>query len=138
MSRTNKDMPHWVRAEVWKPDHRCSEYGYRRLRFWPDGFGGGGSGCDLPDFERKDTRWVRLPKQWRLSSHCTWQPVWDRRSRVSAPPKWFVDHVWNNAERRRERDSLGKMRRDYNTNGMIDDPDFGCWQTRHSARWMWN
>lgn len=75
--------------------------------------------------------------------NCVWDAVWTwrfchRGSMSGGVPKWFIDHVWHNPERTRERDRLDRMRYEYNANGDIEDDDLPCWQARHSAHWLWD
>jgi hypothetical protein len=53
-------------------------------------------------------------------------------------PRWYVEHVWHNPERVRERDSLDKLAKEYNATGGIEDGDFPNWQARGCASWYWD
>lgn len=133
MSRTDKDMPPWVVAEWYEPSH-AKQYVWDTPGFVCQG-------CDLPDEPIR-----QYPNRVRFGrgGHCRWTYVWPwtwgRRSyrHGGGVPKWFVDHVWNAPERRRERDDLRALRDEYNANGYLEDGDFPCWQPRGCARWMWD
>lgn len=143
MSRTDKDKPAWVIAEWWEPWHVACPLS---KRYW------GHSEavrhpCNLPDEPRvvngraTYTGWSggRGLRYWE---QCRWEYVWPamwgyRSYRQSRPPKWFVDHLWHNPERVRERDDLRALRDEYNRHGNLEDGDFPCWQARHYARRKW-
>ena len=57
---------------------------------------------------------------------------------MSRVPRWYIEHVWHNPERVRERDQLGKMVKEYNAMGELDDADFPAHQSRHCASWWWD
>jgi hypothetical protein len=134
VSRTDKDTPSWVLAEWWRPCH-VKRY------VWADP-GPVCVGCELPDEPRVVNLRATLGS-WS-DRGCHWEPEWPYRygrRRFWAPrgvPKWFVDHVWNNPERVRERDHLRALCDEYNTHRNLEDGDFPCWQTRSYARWMWD
>lgn len=136
MSRTDAHAPYWTQAVWYEPVHHlyCRFY---LVRSWqrrtPE------QPCNLPERPVRHaggrTR-VYVPL-------CTWEPVWPLHRQVRwyyrrHVPHWFVNHVWNDMERTRERDQLGKMVKEYNATGELEDGDFGCWQGRHYARWMWD
>jgi len=52
-------------------------------------------------------------------------------------PHWFVREVWHSPERARERETLGRIRREWNEYGDVEDDDFANYQGRNSARWLW-
>lgn len=126
MSRTEAHTPWWVRAPWYVPYHGlwC---GRRYV-------------CDLPE------RPVRHagPRSHVLTHRCNWHPIWPvyrlRRTIFgNSMPRWYVEHVWHNVERTRERGTLGEMVKEYNANGELDDGDFPCWGTgRHGAWWGWD
>lgn len=138
-------MPPWVLAEWWEPSHlACPNskhyWGHSEAVRHP---------CNLPEEpwvvnpSATFPRWRGgLPERfWRL---CRWEHIHPyahgRRATYASigVPKWFVDHVWNEPERRRERDDLRALRDEYNAHGDLEDGDFPCWQTRGFARWMWD
>jgi hypothetical protein len=136
MSRTDVHAPYWTWAKWWEPVHlRCP---YDR---WAGKLPR--SACDLPSEPKLvDPRNLRKDHRDR-GRHCCWEPVWLswRKARwlhQHHVPKWFVDHRWNNVERTRERDRLGRMAKEYNANGDLNDGDFPNWQPRHGARWDWD
>jgi hypothetical protein len=56
-------------------------------------------------------------------------------------PRDFVNATWHGPERRRERDSLGQIARDFNANHdyeALDDVDFPNPQARNRARWYYH
>lgn len=114
MSRTDKDLPYWMRATKWRENHywKCSV---------------GIVACTIPEFKSFDTR--------RFTS-CHWQPLDDVNFWEQAPPKWFLDHVWHNPERRRVRDTARKIIADYNANGDTD-LEIAGFQHRHNASWLY-
>lgn len=137
MSRTDKHAPYWTWAQWYEPVHHlyCPNYPRRRWQQFSKRLP-----CDLPERPVRHgggrTR-VYVP-------HCTWEPIWPIWRQVRwltwkrHTPKWFVDHVWNEVERRRERDDLLQLRKEYNATGDLDDGDFPNWQARHMARWLWD
>lgn len=140
MSRTDKDMPWWVRAGFWQPEHNaCPHDRYLRYVRWDLRHE-----CNLPAEPRVLNPRFACPRHYPLHrSQCYWYPVWrfryaHRGYAGSWVPKWFIDHVWHNPERRRVRTDLGKLRQEYNANGDIEDYDFPCWQARRSAHWLWD
>jgi hypothetical protein len=137
MSRTDKHAPYWTWATWYEPNHHlyCQFYRYRargNTRYEP---------CNLPESPVRHTgarTRVHVPL-------CTWEPVWPVRYREvkrlfgkAGAPEWFIRHVWSGPERVRERDKLGKMVKEYNATGGLDDGDFPNWQARHCARWLWD
>jgi hypothetical protein len=52
-------------------------------------------------------------------------------------PSWYNNQNWTRPERRRERDSLRDLAREYNANGELDDGDFENRQHRHEGIWNW-
>lgn len=137
MSRTDKEMPWWVICDWYEPAHgiNCR---YRIPRHWRSRERD--AECTLPDRPvRHRGRFV----YFRGLSTCTWETVWPswRQARylhVRAVPRWYVQHVWDNAERVRERDGLRKMVKEYNSNADLADGDFPNWQHRHCATWYWD
>ncbi len=129
MSRTDKDKPWQIRAaEHQAPayvDHRCGGYSWSPCEI------------DLDPYEawknaynRTSARHYRVWKApncgWTLSHH-----------HLASPPAWYIEHVWINVERVRERDGLRAMAREYNATGELEDGDFPCWQHRHMASWRY-
>lgn len=136
MSRTDAHAPWWTRAPWLEPVHgtECEFYLNRSWQRW-----GPSRACDLPESaERKANRYPR-----RGVLPCTWEPIWprhrDMRKLFGHPvPGWYIEHVWHNPERVRERDQLGKMVKEYNATGGIEDDDFPNYGARHSAWWWWD
>lgn len=68
------------------------------------------------------------------SQRCGWtMPHWA----LCTPPDWYVHEVWYGPERRRERDGLRAMVKDWNANYFAFEEDFPNYQHRHSATWWW-
>lgn len=121
MSRTDKDLPYWY-AENFRPNHhwRCIV---------------GRANCSLPKLNVSNERsfnkrftacyWQPIHEPWR-NKWWSWQPT---------PPKWFLDHVWNNAQRVHERDTLRDALKDYNANGDTDIQTLDN-QHRHCGQWL--
>ncbi len=131
MSHTDKDMPDWVCAQWWEPYHTCTRHhGRHWLTRTPT--------CELPDEPV-----IEWEQPWRARRGCHWIPVQDRRRgyghnyRGGHPPKWFVDHVWNNHVRTRVRDQLRQAIAEYRAGGAVSVvPDVD--QHRHGAYWLWD
>lgn len=135
MSRTEAHAPWWTRAPWLEPVHatNCENYVRRPWQRGPV------QPCTLPAEAVRSAN--RLPNY--TYTLCLWEPVWPPYSRMhklfgSHVPGWYVDHVWHNPERVRERDQLGKMVKEYNATGGIEDGDFPNWQARYSAVWYWD
>lgn len=95
MSRTDKDR-HYQVADDYRAEHhwKCI-CGYES--------------CDLPA-SKVNSNAPRFTK-------CFWEPIHMRRWWQAPPPKWFIDHTWNNLERARIRDTGREIAKDYNANG---------------------
>lgn len=133
MSRTDKDTPHHVHAEVWEAWHhpRCSR---NPLRTRIGSMTGGRKNpylCDLPD--NRPRLAVYLASK---PTGCTWQPRC-RCSPTSPPPRWFKKHVWHSPERLAARVECLDARKEHRAHGDVDtDPTTR--QHRHGARWLWS
>lgn len=137
MSRTDVHAPYWTWATWYEPSHHifCENYtnrlGFNHLGDMP---------CSLPE------RPVRHGGgRTRIYVYlCTWEPVYPpwRQARwltwKRPTPRWFVKHVGHSPERVRERDQLGKMVKEFNATGDLEDGDFANHQSRHAARWLWD
>lgn len=127
MSRTDKDLPHWLLSTWWEPDHyRCQH------TIFSDG-----RACDLPD-EPVRERPVKTTWKTRVRS-CTWRPCWDYYDRPYGPqgvPPWFVRMEFTGPERSRVRDECRKALKEYNSTGEVDAVP-SVTQHRHMARWDW-
>lgn len=141
MSRTDKDMPLWVRARRWVPEHYACEHAeWRRGR----------RACDLPatpdrtkhNAQLRSRAWYRFPGYWaKATPNCFWSPDLrsiypDRLSPGAAPPKWFVDHIGHNMERRRKRDECIQARKEHRATGDVDVVPTTL-QHRHQASWLY-
>jgi hypothetical protein len=134
MSRTDKDMPFRVRATRWQEQHyRCSFARFGRTR-------DGHRECDLPDWPPSRAN-LKFPGVWHTFQHCAWVPDLgsiypDRLNPFPAPPKWFVDHIGHNMERRRKRDECIAARKEYRATGEVDIVPTVL-QHRHQAIWLY-
>lgn len=138
MSRTDKHAPYWTWAPWYEPVHSlyCPNRANRSWQKRTDRT----DACNLPE------RAVRHGggRTRGYVPLCTWEPVWPSYRQAGwltwkrHTPRWFVHHVWSGTERRRERDNLGKLVKEYNANGDLDDGDFPNYQARHCARWLWD
>lgn len=127
MSRTDKDRPHWVSAEWWEPHHMCKEHTFSR--WWTNTHT-----CDLP----AEPSLKREPRHhWRsgIPRCCHWVPVWERRT-MPSPPKWFVDHMWHNPQRRAVRDDSNRARAEYRATGTVDTVH-DTRQAKNCAHWYY-
>ena len=138
MSRTDGHAPYWTWATWYEPVHdiHCENYRPRGWGRWRPR-----RPCNLPERPVRHAGRRFRPRVYR----CDWEPVWPHRYRdtqrlfgKAVAPHWFVRHVWNGPERVRERNLLGRMVKEYNATGDIEDGDFPNYQTRHSARWLWD
>lgn len=126
MSDTDKDKPYWVTASRWEPEHWNCQYDERRRRPLRE--------CDLPARPV-----VRRPERltWRARNDwgCHWFPD-DRRHPFSPVPRWYVQHVWTNVERRSVRDSARQAVAEHRATGEVD-VELSVRQHRHGATWFW-
>ena len=108
MSRTDKDVPHWVSAEYYEPHHalRCGSRPGTKF---------GNEPCTLP------ARVVREPPQWgRTRRQCHWEPVWYEERRQyrycsTWGPRKTDRHVyWWGPDRALVRDQLTTAKQQYN------------------------
>lgn len=136
MSRTEAHAPWWTRAPWLEPVHSfyCRDYIRHAWAGQPVT-----RPCNLPTVAARSAN--RVPK--RTYDQCMWEPVWPGYRQMHKiygcrVPRWYVEHVGHNVERVRERDKLGEMVKEFNATGGIDDGDFPCWQSRHSAAWGWD
>lgn len=120
MSRTDKDVPNWVRAEEWEPRHTI------RCEF-------GREDCSLP----VEPSYHR-PGKFRFHRGCVWLPSYDLTYdlRMRGTPHWFATLYFTRPERAKVRDTLKKAKAEYKATGEVDvEPPTE--QHRHSARWLW-
>lgn len=125
MSRTDRHAPYWTWAAWYEPSHSL----WCNRRFV----------CNLTQYPVRHAG--KRPN--RTTHMCTWGPVWPswrehRWLMMSRPPGWFIKHVWSGPERVRKRDKLGKMVKEYNATGELEDGDFPNYQSRHCAQWLWD
>lgn len=128
MSRTDKTRPGWVKAFFDAPihhDHRngeCVEETFDDAQFWAT--------------RRPRYSWPRPPTCTRYFggrySHIARHIYGDH------VPGWYVHHTWVDPERRRARDGLRDMLKEYNANGELEDDDFPNYQHHHRASWYWD
>lgn len=132
MSRTFKDKPLHARAAWWEPDHwGCENHLLRSV------FRRKNRTCDLPA-EPDPSSYDRAARFGHRNT-CLWLPVPDPlldRACKNNVPKWFVDHVSNNPNRRREREYNRRAIAEHRATGTVDT-DLPGYQHRHRALWLW-
>lgn len=138
MSRTDGHAPYWTWATWYEPCHSsyCVNYISRAWQKTTK------QACDLPE---QPVRHAGRYKLRMVPRTCTWEPVWPSRYMDTLklygrrnPQRWFRRHVWEGVERTRQRAILGKMAKEHNATGELDDGDFPNYQHRHSAIWLWH
>lgn len=128
MSRTDKDLPFWMLATYWEPNHvKCQHSVWRRSQ----------RECDLPEAPVL----MRPAKNtWRTqTAGCCWVPTWDHYYRAYGSmgvPAWFVRAYCLDPERRQVRDDCRAALKEYNANGEVDTIP-SITQHRHRARWLY-
>lgn len=135
MSRTTKDKPWWVVATKWEQVHYCRDFGY--LKTWlirqdrP---------CNLPAEPDLKTYRAWDNQHWRRKSdQCMWEPDYPTGHRFccpTPPPRWYIEHVWHNPERTRERAYARRALKDYRANGDVEEVLLGH-QARSCAKWYY-
>lgn len=139
MSRTDGSGPYWSWATWYEPDHEtiCPLYAARAWQRWARTHT-----CNLPEHPVR-----QRPIPWkirRLTPMCQWAPTYpscreNRKLTIGRHvPRWYVNHVWTEPERVRERDQLRNLAREYNAHGDLEDGDFPNWQHRRGATWYWD
>lgn len=139
MSRTDKDTPWWTRENVWwEPWHnpRCLHYSYERFcKAAPDP----SFICTLPP-EPKVTGQGLPHYAHRLLNpdrDCIWVADWPHgRNWQPRPPKWYLDHVWNNPMRVKVRDKSRQAVKEYRATGEVD-VELPLEQHRHCAHYYY-
>lgn len=128
MSRTDKDMPYWVRATWWQPQHyQCDCPDAEHFRGWR--YNRPVRPCDLPAEPR-----IELP---RRPARCTWGPVWEWHYWCGrGPDRDFVNLIWHGPQRRQARDDCRRAIAEYRAHGTVQvipstDP------ARNGAKWLW-
>ncbi len=132
MSRTDKDMPYWVTAEWWEPEHWHCENVTPWLRQW--GARGPRRACDLPD-QPVVAPPVRHTWRGRSMKTCTWVPD-DNRHPVGRAPRWYIHHTWTGPQRVKVRDRGRRAIAEYRATGEVD-VELPRRQHRHGANWYW-
>lgn len=126
MSRTDKDLPLWARAQWWEPWHSScvNRYVYPKTGWkQPDG-----SECDLPPTPV-------ITQNPKPVTSCHWSPEWDRRHYPN-PPHHFVTASWHRPERQASRIDCLNAAKEYRATGEVDTiPTVR--QARHCAAWLW-
>lgn len=127
MSRTDKDLPYWLRCTWWEPQHSgCRYAAFVR-----------GRSCDLPA-EPVRQRPVRATWKTRTPG-CTWRPSGDHFGqcyRYAGAFRQFVTLEFTRPQRRRVRDELTRCRQEHRATGAVDTV-VATAQHRHLARWDW-
>jgi hypothetical protein len=118
MSRTDKDLPYWMRSDNYRPVHHwsCSV---------------GRKPCTLPGELFKGQAHYR-----RRFTSCYWHAVDERHFWEMAPPKWYIDHTWHNPERVRVRDRGRLIVKDYTANGDTD-LEIANYQARNRSKYYY-
>jgi hypothetical protein len=137
VSRTDKDVPYWVAADYYIPDHAGCEF-VRQRWLWA---GAERRECDLPESPVRKHRRLRYSWRTRNSARCAWLPDWDStpgHGRAGWPPhgtpRWFVRARYHCPQRREARDVLRAAAADWRANGDTDLEPVPR-QGRHSAHW---
>ncbi len=127
MSRTDQDKPWPLRAA----EHQSGSY----LRHLCGGYRLTACDVDADPYEVWKNAYNTTGRRRAVKApECGWTFEYGA---LMHPPSWYVRHVWNGPERVRERAQLGEMVKEYNAAGEIEDDDFGCWQHRHMAHWLY-
>lgn len=123
MSRTDKDRPYWVKTNDPTLDRDVDHYHHPRWRAPNDD-----GVCDLgPTPQARKERWSRS---------CSYSLPFHEARWHTAPPGWYVNHVFHAPERVRTRDVLREAAKEWNATHATDlEPEER--QARHSARGMW-
>ncbi len=131
MSRTDKDRPWLIRAE--DPNDRPGPAYFRHSC----GYNWHGQYIDCDAHVPAAQRYTEsIGNQSAAYRHCGWVlPYW----MFTSSPADYRRAVWHGPERRRERDQLGAMVKEWNANYYLDDDgDFTNRQARHCAdAWWW-
>lgn len=117
MSRTDKDMPHWVTGS-WVPAHSYACIGGRE-------------GCALPDRPsvQRPHRALYRSRSCRWAPPCRWRPT--------SPPRWFVQASWTARDRMAVRLAARHGVAEHRARGAVDtEPPAD--QHRQGALWVWN
>ena len=140
MSRTDKDLPHWVATEWYVPVHvGCPNGGYVRYRWQRSQRGE--RVCDLPEVPvRSNPNRVAARRIFMDDQHCYWEAAWPQRWRYQYTwgPKKIDRHVsWWGPDRARVRDECRQARKEYRASGDVEidvtsrhhahAPDKGWW-----------
>lgn len=120
MSRTDHHRSYWIADE------------YRANHHWKCLVGR--DECSLPESQIRLTNrklyWIRR------HTSCYWEPLHERAWWQPGPPKWYLDHRWNNPERVRVRDTGRKIIAEYRATG-DSETEIANYQHRHSGCWYW-
>jgi hypothetical protein len=134
MSRTFKDQPWWVRSTEWVQVHHDCEFEIPR-RFV---FHHPSRACNLPPEPSLAVWKTTRATHWRRQFvQCFWEPKFPSyRTFVGGPPKWYIDHIWNNPVRTREREYARRALKEFRANGDVEEilPDE---QHHHRAGWYY-
>lgn len=117
MSRTDKDMPHWVTG-TWVPEHSFPCVGGRER-------------CTLPDRPARGRPDRRLSR----TRDCHWVPPYAWRP--SSPPRWFVNAAWNARDRMAVRLGARRVLGEHRACGEANT-ELPADQHRQGGLWDWN
>lgn len=117
MSRTDKDVPNWVTAEFWRPNHHFRCQAGRPA----------GRPCTLPD---NPVRQHPVRISWRgRGSGCYWWP--ELRYKGYTPSSQDRRWYWWGPDRARVRDACHKAMQEYNGSGE-SEAEVPQWNHRHN------
>jgi hypothetical protein len=125
MSRTDKDVPNWVRTEYYTPHHarRC-----------PNGWWNADRHLDVQECTLTPTP-VRASPSTLKETSCHWSPswVWKNYTPSSQDRRWY----WWGPDRARVRDACRKAAQEYNGSGEteIEVPQWNHHHTPISGGW---
>lgn len=141
MSRTDKDVPWWVAAEWYVPEHRyCREAGSSR-RSWQYSPWGDRE-CDLPESPIHHNPYMRARWRGRAKEvHCFWEAEWPWRLRYRytwGPTREDRRLAWWGPDRRRIRDECRKAAQEYRGTGDVEIVVSTRHHTHSPAKGWWD
>jgi hypothetical protein len=123
MSRTDKDMPYWVQAEWFKPEH------YFRCVNAPGRYFTRSHTCDLPPAPVRS----QLGRPWR-AKHCHWVEVYTMPYHFySGEPRKWERQSLHRRTRARVKLQVEECIREFNTDGEVDTIPI----TTRIPEWFW-
>jgi hypothetical protein len=118
-------LPRWKRHVVWFGDNACPTWGRVQCEGHTETHRDDSIPCVCDNFPERPT--------------CELEPVDPTRQRwySGGIPSEYVRAVYHRPERRRVRDEVRRLAREYNAYGDLDDGDVFNRQARSSARWLY-